>query len=259
MSIKFGPAGLGGANEAVLNLEKFKKIGLSACEVAFTYGVYLKKNDAERIGLAAKKMGIELSVHAPYWINLNSKEKEKIEASKKRILDSCEIAHYMKAKRVVFHSGYYGKDAPEESFQNIKKCILEIKDKARENKWDVEICPEIMGKKNVFGSIDEIERLKKETGCGFCIDFAHILTRYGRYDFESIKKSFPEKKWHCHFSGITYGPKGEKHHKKTPEEEWKKLFSFLKNLSKEIVIINESPSPVRDSAEGMNIWKKIKE
>lgn len=57
----------------------------------------------------------------------------------------------------------------------------------------MELCPEIMGKVNVFGSIDEITDLVKDTGCGFCIDFAHVLARYGEHKFEDIKKAFPQK------------------------------------------------------------------
>ena len=108
MAIKFGPAGLGGVKEAIANLERYNQLGLKACEVAFTYGIYLKEDDAIKIGKIAKKLDISLSIHAPYYVNLNSDEKRKIEASKKRILGCCEIAHYLGAGRVIFHSGFYG-------------------------------------------------------------------------------------------------------------------------------------------------------
>ena len=252
MNIKFGPAGLGGVNDAISNLENFNSLGLKACEISFTYGVYLKKKDAIKIGEKAKELEILLSIHAPYWINFNSKEKIKIEASKKRILKSCESAHYLGAKRIVFHAGFYG-DLKEKAFENIKSQIVELMKIIKKNKWDVELCPEVMGKKNVFGSIEEISKLAKETGCGFCIDFAHILARYDNYNFDLVKKSFPQKKWHCHFSGIIYGEKGEKKHKETETKEWK---SLLKNLpkNKEIVIINESPNPLKDSVKGLKLF-----
>jgi deoxyribonuclease-4 len=112
-----------------------------------------------------------------------------------------------------------------------------------------------MGKKNVFGSIEEISRLASETKCGFCIDFAHTLARYGSYDIELLKKSFPQEKWHCHFSGIEYSEKGEKNHKLTSEEEIKKLIPLLPK-DKEITIINESPSPIEDSISSIKIYNK---
>jgi len=260
MKILFGPSGIGGVKEAVFNLESFSKAGLRAAEVAFTYSVYLKKDDAVIIGKKAKEFGINLSIHAPYYINLNSKEKLKREASKKRILSCCEIGSYLGARSIVFHCGYYIKDddaGKEEAFQNIKKEILEMQREIKERKWHVVLCPEVMGRRNVFGSIDEIARLKRETGCSFTIDFAHVLARYGENKFDDLKKNFPEKEWHCHFSGIIYGDKGEKKHRDTKREEWKEL---LKNLpkDKEITIICESPNPFRDAVEGMGIYNSIK-
>ncbi|MCK5449483.1 TIM barrel protein [Candidatus Pacearchaeota archaeon] len=255
-TIKFGPAGLGPVKEAIFNLEEFHRLGLKACEISFTHGAYIKeKEDSLKIGKVAKELGISLSIHAPYYINLNSKETEKIEASKKRILKCCEIAHYLEAKRVVFHPGFYSNMKSEEASINIKKSIIEMMTVIKK-KWDVELCPEIMGKVNVFGSIDEIADLVKDTGCGFCIDFAHVLARYGEHKFEEIKKAFPQKKWHAHFSGIEYNEKGEKNHKKTDVKEWINFLNFLKKLDKDIIIICESPDPINDSIAGKSLTHK---
>lgn len=255
-NIKFGPAGLGSVKDAISNLEEFHRLGLKACEIAFTYGAYIKdKEDAITIGNAAKKLGIFLSIHAPYYINLNSKETEKIEASKKRILKCCEIAHYLGAKRVIFHPGFYSNMEPKEASIKIKEGIRELIKVIKKNKWDVELCPEITGKINVFGSIEEIANLVRDTGCNFCIDLAHVLARYKEYKFEEIKKAFPQEKWHVHFSGIEYSEKGERNHKKTGVEDWKKILTFLKKLDKDIVIICESPDPRGDSIVGKEIWK----
>ena len=255
MTIKFGPAGIGPVATAEKVLEQYHKKGLKVCEIAFTYSTYIKKKeDAERIGKKAEELGIDLSIHGPYWINLNSAEKEKREKSKERILKCCEIGHYLGAKVVVFHPGYYGKDkekASEVIINQIKDMMKEIKKKG----WKIKIAPEIMGKVNVFGSAEEISGLVNETGCSFCIDFAHILAREKKVEYDKIKKLFPQKEWHVHFSGIEYGDKGEKRHKITGKEEWKTL---LKNLpkNKKIRIINESPDPVGDSVEGLNLSKK---
>ena len=257
--IKFGPAGLGSVKEAISNLDKFHRLELRACEIAFTYGAYIKdKKDALEIGEVANKIGISLSIHAPYYINLNSKEIEKIEASKKRILKCCEIGHWLGAKRIVFHPGFYSGMESKEAATKIKKNILEMMEIIKKNNWDVELCPEIMGKVNVFGSIDEIADLVKDTECGFCIDFAHVLARYGEHKFDEVKKAFPQKKWHIHFSGIEYNEKGEKNHKPTSTKEWKELLEFLQKLDKEIILICESPDPVGDSIVGKEIWKDLR-
>ncbi len=242
MTIKFGPAGLGPVKTAEDVLKKYHRLGLRACEIAFTYSVYIKKEeDAIRIGRKAKELGIELSIHAPYFVNLNSEEKEKREATKKRILECCRVGELLGAKVVVFHPGYYGdidnsdnystnsqnslmdnseKQLPnnriihnkELAYNNIKTGILDMMQEIKKNQWKIKIAPETMGKINVFGSIEEISNLVKDTGCSFCIDFAHILARDKKVDYAKVEKLFPEKDWHVHFSGIVYGDKGEKHH-----------------------------------------------
>ena len=255
--ISFGPAGIGPVKDAISNLEKYHELGLKACEIAFTYGIYIKRNeDAIKIGKKAKELGIKLSVHAPYWINLNSLDKKKIEESKKRILNCCKIGTLMGAYRIVFHAGFYGKMSKEETYENIKNRILEMQKEIKKEKYTPKLAPEIMGKVNVFGSIEEISKLVKETKCDCCIDFAHILARYKSYQIKETLSEFKNlKDLHVHFSGIDYGEKGEKNHKKTPEKEFKNL---LKNLpkNKQITFINESPFPVKDSILGLSIYRR---
>ncbi|MFH1326888.1 MAG: TIM barrel protein [archaeon] len=255
-NIKFGPAGLGSVKEAIFRLEEYHKIGLTACEIAFTYGVYIKnKDDAIAIGKAAKKFKISLSIHAPYWINLNSYEKEKVQKSKERILSCLKVGTWLKATRIVFHPGYYGKSEKQETYKKIKREILELQAIKKEKKYTPKLAPETTGKINVFGSIEEIAQLVKDTKCSFCVDFAHILAREKSYCFARAKKAFPSKEWHVHFSGIEYGEKGEKHHKATKESEIKKLLDNLPK-NKNITIINEAPDPIEDSVKSLNIHKK---
>lgn len=243
-----GPAGLGSpAEEGIRDL---KKKDLDCAEVAFTYKIYMSNQQAKKLGRLAKKLNIKLSVHAPYYINLNSKDKKKLELSKKRILLSCERAHYMHADCVVFHPGYYGKDTPEQTYQNIKKQIQDIQKTIKKNKWNVKLAPETTGKINVFGNVKEILRLVKETKCSFCLDFAHLLARnQGKITYSEILSKFKKfKNIHAHFSGIVWSKKGERYHKSTPIKEIKKLIKTIKKFHiKQITIINESPTNITDS------------
>jgi len=256
--IRFGPAGLGGVSDAVSTLEHYHKLGLKACEIAFTYGVYIKdKKDAEEIGKVAKKLGISLSIHAPYWINLNSFDKEKLEKSKERILECLKVGTWLGAKLVVFHPGFYGSMDKEQTYENIKNQIMEIHKIRMKKNYSPKLAPETTGKINVFGSIDEIANLTKETGCEFCIDFAHILAREKSYEFERVRKVFSKhKNWHVHFSGIEFSDKGERRHKTTSEKELKKLFNGLPK-NKNITIINEALNPVGDSTKGFRIYRGL--
>jgi deoxyribonuclease-4 len=255
MVIIFGPAGLGSTKLAAQTLEAFAKKGLKACEIAFVHGPYIKPEDTAAVREAAEKFGISLSIHAPYYVNLGSEEKEKREASKERILKCCEIGEMLGAKTVVFHPGYYGENR-EKTYDVVKQQVEDMLAHIKKKGWKIQIAPEIMGKTNVFGSLDEISRLAKETGSFFCIDFAHLLARDKKVDYDAVERAFPQKRWHVHFSGIIYGDKGEKSHKPTESKEWKEL---LKKLPKdrEIVIINESPSMVDDSVDGLKIYHNI--
>ena len=255
MNIRFGPAGLGPVKEAVRNLEIYHRLSLKACEIAFTYGVYIKPEQTEEIRKKAQELDISLSIHAPYYVNLNSSEKVKIDATKKRIIDCCRIGEMLGAKLVVFHPGFYG-TSREKAFGNIREGILDIMKEIEKNGWKIKIAAEVMGKINVFGSLEEIRRLVDETGCSFCLDFAHILARHKTVEYNKIEKMFPEKEWHIHFSGIDYGEKGEKNHRMPSHEEWKNLLENLPK-NKKITIISESPFPVEDSTEGLKIGKKI--
>ncbi|MFH1307254.1 MAG: TIM barrel protein [archaeon] len=259
MTIRFGPAGLGGVKEALDTLEDYNKMGLRACEIAFTYGVYIKnKEDAEKIGKKARELDIRLSIHAPYWINLNSAEKKKIQESKIRILNCCKVGEWLQAKKVVFHPGYYGKMDEKITYENIKREIIELEKEIKKNKWKIKLAPETTGKVNVFGKEEEILKLVKDTGCSFTIDFAHLHARsQGKMSYKEMYdkvKSF--ESLHCHFSGIEYSSKGERRHADTPDAEIKKLLSVLPK-NKDITIINEAPNPPRDATRMLKLWKSL--
>ena len=77
----------------------------------------------------------------------------------------------------------------------------------------------------------------------------------GKLSYKEIYENFKNfDKLHCHFSGINFGAKGELNHKLTPEKEIKELLEVLPK-NKDIVIINESPSPVNDSLKGLKIFE----
>jgi deoxyribonuclease-4 len=252
MKIKFGPAGTGG--NSIEGVKRAEKLGLDAVEIEFVYGVKMKNSLAKKIGKLAKELKIDLSVHAPYYINLASKEKHKITASMKRILDSCERAHHLGARYVVFHAGFYQGRDKEEVYEQIKEAILKLMELIKEKGWKAKLAPETTGKKSQFGDLDELLRLKKETGCHLCVDFAHLLARDGKIDYDEVfKKLKGVKHIHAHFSGIEYTAKGEKRHILTPAAKLKELIKYIKKYKVDITVINESPDSVGDSLKGKKI------
>lgn len=245
-----GSEGLG--NEA--GFKKAISIGCKAYEVEFTHGVNMSIAEAKRLGEIAKELKLNLSIHAPYFINLVSKENKKISASKKRILDSCERAHYLGAGLVIFHAGYYQDMDKEKVYLMIKEEIIDMLKTIKENRWNVNLAPEATGKKSQFGTVEELLKLSRETGCSFCIDFAHILARNGEINYIELLKTLP-KKIQAHFSGIEYTESGERRHIPVDINEFKKLAEEIKKQNKDVTIINESPLIFADLEKMMKVLR----
>ena len=245
--VKLGPAGSGGlGNEE--GIKRVKEVSLNAMEIEFTYGVKMAKNRAIKIGKIAKELKVALSVHAPYYINLASKEESKIEDSKERIFRSSEMAHHMGASYVVFHGGFYQKRPERDIYKIIRKEVKEIVETLKKNKWNVFPALETTGKRSQFGSLDELLKLREETGCEICVDFSHLLAREGRVDYKKVFDKLKHiKHIHAHFSGIEYGEKGERRHILTKKKDIIPLIREIVKQKKDITVINESPDPLNDS------------
>ena len=244
--IKVGPAGSDGLGN-LKGVQKVAEMGLDCMEVAFTYGVRMDLDTAIAVGAIARENGIVLSVHAPYYINLASYEIEKLNASKKRILDSCERAHAMGARNVVFHAGFYQKRTASQTYSMIKKEISRLQKRIVDCGWQVKLCPEITGKPSQFGSLSELLKLQTEIDCGITVDFSHLIARQqGEIDYPEVLKRLP-KRFHAHFSGIEYGEKGEKRHVRTTQNFFKPLACALIQRRADITIISESPKPFEDA------------
>jgi len=254
--IKVGPAGSDGLGN-LKGVQKAAALGLDCMEVEFTYGVRMDLKSAKAVGALAKEQGIILSVHAPYYINLASDEKEKLDASIIRILDSCEKAHAMGARNVVFHAGFYQKRTAGQTYDLIKKAIGGMQKSIAGKGWQVKLGPEITGKPSQFGSLAELLKLKQETGCGITVDFSHLYARQqGEIDYAKILAKLP-KQFHAHFSGIEYGNKGERKHIRTTEAFFKPLARALIQRQVDITIICESPKPYEDAIMMKKLIKKL--
>lgn len=249
--IRIGPGGSDGLGYE-LGILKCKELGLKVMEIEFTHGVNMKNETAKLLGELAYKNDVVLTIHAPYYINLASEDLEKVEASKKRILDSVERGHHMKARYVVFHPGFYQSQDKNVVYEKIKVAIQEILKIINGNGWnDVTLTPETTGKATQFGDIDELLRLKNELEIGICVDFSHIYARnLGNIDYPLLFARLP-KKFHAHFSGIEYTLKGEKNHILTTPEFFEPLKRELSRMINdddyEITVINESPDPINDA------------
>lgn len=277
----FGPAGFGGSDlnipfnsknptaDAILELSN---ISLSALEIEFVRQVYLKTSNQEKI-LQIKKNALEkniaLSIHAPYFINLNSNEEQKIINSHRYILDSLNVGQEINANIVVVHIGYFLKTEPKIALENVQKEIEKILEKTKSNTI---FGAETVGKKTQIGSLDEIlylyDNLDKKRFLPV-IDFAHLHARENGL-FKDPKeitkifdklKSYPDilNRMHIHMSGIEYGEKGEKKHLlfKDADLPYKKILEKLKENDVKGTIICESPDIINDCLFLKREWEKI--
>ncbi|MFH1460155.1 MAG: TIM barrel protein [Candidatus Omnitrophota bacterium] len=255
--IKIGTAGTGGLGYRGC-LRQLPKFGIKALEVEFTYGVKMTAEQAREVAQLARVNDISLSIHAPFFINLASLEPEKVTASRKRIIASCAKADILGASHVVFHAGFYQQRDPEEIYQIIKKEILDLLKTLKKHAWKTALALETTGKVTQFGSLDELLRMRQETGCDICVDFAHLLARDGKIDYDQVFKKIKKLKHiHAHFSGIEFSAKGERKHLLTQEKDIHELAKHIIKNKVDITIINESPQPLKDAAKMVKIFSKV--
>ncbi|MEW6070869.1 MAG: deoxyribonuclease IV, partial [Candidatus Thermoplasmatota archaeon] len=264
----FGPAGVplsAKKRDTASGIEECARLGLEAMEVEFVRGVKMSESTALECNKIASKLGIALSAHAPYFINLASEDKLKRKKSINFILDTAKIANVLGAKHVVFHPGFYGKKAKEECYQLVKECIEEILGTVKKNKWNVLLAPETMGRQAQFGSLEEVIKLCEELkGVVPTIDFAHIHARTNgslksKADFDKILDEVELlglKEFHTHFTGVEYKASNEKKHLVLGKGDLKfeYLAKALKPRNLKITIISESPILEKDALEMKKIW-----
>ena len=250
--IRFGPSG----NSDSFYAEGYKSTaqapawlharGLTAFEYSFGRGITLSRESAEQIGAEAKKHGIALSVHAPYYINLSNPDPEKREHSLRYILDSAAMAAFMGADRVVVHPGALMKLERSEA---ARRCMGGLSEALRRLEGAglsaVRLCPETMGRPGQIGDFEETlafcaadERLIP------CVDFAHVHA-LGRgclnstEDFTRLLDKMEQalglaraKTMHIHFSTIEYSAAGERRHRTFADAGFGPRFEHLAPLLK---------------------------
>jgi len=270
--IKFGPGG----NSVSFYNEGYKstidapkwlsKKGLEIYEYECGQGVRISEETAKKFGEEAKKYGIEVSVHAPYFISLASEEEEKRNNSINYILQTLKVAKAMGGKKIVVHPGSCSKRDRREAFYLACETMKRAVEAAKENGFaDMIICPETMGKINQIGTVDEIiEMCKLDDMLVPTIDFGHVNAREmgslkTEEDYENIivkmidELSFDKvKHFHMHFSKIEYTKGGEKRHLTFEDAvygpDFEPLARVLKKYNLEPTIICESDGTMAEDA-----------
>lgn len=255
------PKSTPGSGGTLKGLKHAKSLGIDAMEIEWVQSVPKNAEHVADVGKAAKELGIALTVHAPYFINLNSEEKEKIVASEGRIIAALSMAQVCGAVSVCVHAAFNGKGDSKTVTESVRRSTERIMKQKTTLFPDVNLAYETMGKHSQWGTLDEALEIAKEFGIYPCIDTAHMHARtnggmntekewgelFDRYAKVLGKKSL--KKMHLHYSGIAYGEKGEKHHLAFEESDadWKGFLRVLKRREIGGILVCESPAMEDDT------------
>jgi deoxyribonuclease-4 len=244
-------------------IQRIHELGLGALELAWVRSVRVSEETCQRIWEAASALGIALSVHAPYFINLNARDRAGYRASKERLMAAARAGFRAGARDIVFHPGAYQGARPERAYETVRRRLQEIVEELREEGVDVTLRPETMGKSALFGTLDEVIQLSREVpGVLPCVDFAHLHARAGDGSFNSYAEFVEALKrvaaglgprglqdLHIHVSGIAYTRKGERHHLNLKEADlrYEELLQALIDLGTQGRVLCESPNLEEDA------------
>lgn len=276
----FGPAGNSelfyeqGGKHTYQAMKWIADKGLSAFEYSFGRGAKMSEHTGAKIAAEAKKYGISLSAHAPYFINLGTLDPEKIDNNIRYFTESALCAARLGADRVVFHPGSPTGQERGVAFENVRTNI-KIMLSCVSDYPNITFCPETMGKINQIGDLAEVLTLCRENEQLIpAIDFGHLHTRglgclNSRADFGAILDELVSqigferaKHFHVHFSKIEFTAGGEKMHKTFADEGYGPDFNLLapeliaRNLEPRIICESKG-TMAEDAATMMKIYNDI--
>ena len=253
-------------------IQTIKDLQLGALELGWVQSVRVTEEKCAEINQTAGSCAVQLSVHAPYYINLNADEEE-WPKSRQRLMDAAFYGNLAGATDIIFHPGSYFEQPAEDvlkiALPRLSACLEEL----RKNGNPVILRPETMGKSAMLGSFEDTLVMSKEIeGVLPCLDFAHLHARPGdgsvnstdewKKMIESYEKTLGVeslKKLHIHLSGIEYSPKGEKNHLPIRESDLniQQLLETLKKAGCAGRILCESPILEEDALFMQELWKSL--
>ncbi|CCX80126.1 endonuclease IV like protein [Clostridium sp. CAG:715] len=247
-----------------------KKMNLDGMELEFVHGV--RMSDDNRIFVKEMAKNFVITAHGPFYINLNSKEEEKIEASVQRIIDTAAVAAQAGAFSITYHAAFYMGGDKETVFEQVKTQTKRIIDILENEKIKVWVRPETTGKATQWGDIDEIINLSKEFEQVLpCVDFSHLHARsageYNTYDeFSKVLEKmgnnigqYALENFHGHLAGIEYTAKGEKQHLNLENSDmnYKDLIKVMKEFGVKGALVCESPNIEDDCKLLKNYYESL--
>ena len=253
-------------------IQQLASLGLYALELGWVQSVRVTEETCKAINQTGNDQSVKLSVHAPYFINLNA-DAEEWPKSRKRLMDAAFYGNLAGATDIIFHPGSYFGQPPAEVLDVAVPRLQECVDELHASGNPVTLRPETMGKIAMLGSLEDTLVMSKSIpGVLPCLDFAHLHARAGNgsmnskdewlvvLDAYSSALGAPAlKKLHVHMSGIDYSEKGERNHLPLVESDFNlnALFEALLTRGCAGRILCESPAMEEDAAYMMEKWVEL--
>lgn len=262
----FGTAGVPNStakkNNPVDGVKRIHELALDCMQLEFAHGVRMKEEVSSALRKVSYELGVPLTSHGPYYINLNAREQDKIDSSVERIIQTAKISDLCGAESMTFHAAFYMKDSPYDVFDLVEKSLNVIEERLSRLDIEIELRPELTGKTSQFGSLEELISLSKSvTSCKPCMDFSHLYARTGNVNdykgfcetLETLKNELGAnalKEMHIHISGISSNSKGDLKHLNLEKSKfnWKDLMKALKDNDCRGYVICNSPNLEVDAA-----------
>lgn len=253
-------------------ISRLKEICLGALELGWVQSVRISEEKCLEIKNHSSNLNIQLSVHAPYFINLNANDEE-WPKSRQRLMDAAHYGNLAGATDIIFHPGSYFEHPPADvlkiAIPRLQDCVSELR-----SSGNLTILrPETMGKQAMLGSFEDALLMSKEVdGVLPCLDFAHLHARPGDGSvnttsewlkiidqYQSTLGDDSLKHLHIHLSGIEYTAKGEKNHLPLKESDLlvEELLRTLKGANCSGRILSESPILEEDALYMQSFWQSI--
>ena len=273
--VMFGPAGSpvnykGAAYKAP---KYIKEEGLDSYEYQSPYGVRIGEKSAKILKEESEKHDILISMHGPYYINLCSKEEEKIKKSLNHLIATARAGEWMGAYRLVFHPGFYSNRKPEKAMKFPKTLLINYL-----KSWKPKVLKNLPLHQKLQANVHSREMFQKLSNYVqvliilnqqlispmFMPEARGFLNKKEDYNciFSQLEDNLDIDILHCHFTTIEYGNGGEvKHHTLAESNEYgpdiKDLLANLIDNGWRANIICETPLRDEDALKMKELYESM--
>jgi deoxyribonuclease-4 len=274
VSLRFGTAGIPLSTSrpgTVHGIRRARELGLECLEMSWGNGVRMSGATADRIREAHLECSLELTAHAPYYVNLCGAE-DVVERSMARLIEAGVQAGRCGAASFCFHPGWYGGQTPSVARRRVAARLRQLTRALRGLGASLDARPETTGKPSQVGTLDEILTWSAAIpGIRPCLDFSHQYARhqgaFNRHeDFLALLGQVSARlgrealsRLHVHISGIEFGPGGERRHVPLLKSKfrWRDLLRALHEVHASGWVICETPAMEEDALRLQRFYRRI--